>query len=105
MGGTQSLDPQPPPWVRGSIYKKKICTGPRSKSTHSGRNKQRSFDPPPPAPPQPPTCQKWGTQVRGVEGSKSKDSSGDHRLSISGDVPRGWTSNTTTWGMLRERTQ
>ena len=71
-------------------------SGPRSNSTHSSRNTQRGFDSPIPP--------KWGTPVRGG-GSKSENSSGDHFLSKNDDFTRGWTSDSTTWGMLRERTQ
>ena len=41
----------------------------------------------------------------GGGGSKSENSSGDHFLSKNDDFTRGWTSDSTTWGMLRERTQ
>ena len=54
-----------------------------------------------PRPPPPPP--KRGTQVGGGGGSKLKKI---HWGSFSGpndDFTRGWTSDTTTWGMLRER--
>ena len=50
-GGYLDLGPGTPPWVRGSIYKKKILHDLGSKFTHSGHRTQRSFDPPPPPPP------------------------------------------------------
>ena len=49
----------------GGPYTRRNSIGPRSKSTHSGHNTQRSFDPPHPPPPP-----KRGTQVRGGTGVK-----------------------------------
>ena len=68
-GGTWSWDPGPPPWVRGSIYKKKVLQDPGPKYTHSGHNTQRSFDPPQPPPP-PPTPPKKGYPGAGGYGVK-----------------------------------
>ena len=78
----------------GVRFQEKKCSGPRSKSTHSGCNTQRSFDPPPPPDPTPP---KWGTRYRGVGGSKSKNSLGNHFSSQNGDFTMGWTSIPQLW--------
>ena len=95
MRGTQSLDLDPLPCVRGPKDKKKVLHD-RSKSTHSGRNTQRNFDPPP--------SPKNGYSDTGGRGSKSKNSSGDYFLSQNDDCTRGcYTSDPMFWGMLRER--
>ena len=68
-GGTWSWDPGPPPWVRGSIHKKKVLqdSGP---NTHTAATiRKEVLTPPPPQPPTHPP-QKRGTQVRGGTGVK-----------------------------------
>ena len=78
-GGTWSWDPRPPPWVRGSIYKKKVLQDP-GPNTHTAATICKEVLTPPTPPNPTPTLQKRGTQVRGggVRGSKSKKSLGDH---------------------------
>ena len=51
-GGTWSWDPRPPPWDRGSIYKKKVLQdpGPNTNTTATIRKEVLT----PPAPPPPP---------------------------------------------------
>ena len=95
-GGTRSSDLGPLLWVRGSVYKKKVIqdSGP---VPHIAAAICKEVLTPPNSP-------KWGTEVWGVGGSKSENSSGDHFLSKNDDFKGGWTSDTTTWGMLRERT-
>ena len=82
----------------GVRIQEKNYSGPGSKNTqtHSGHNTQRIFDPPSPSP------LKWVPRYRGL-GSKSKSSLEDHFLSQNEDFTKGQTSDTTTWGMLRER--
>ena len=59
-GGTRSWDPRPPPWVRGSIYKKKGLQhlGPNTHTTAPIRKEVLT----------PPAAQKRVTQVRGGGG-------------------------------------
>ena len=57
--GTRSWDPRPPPWVRGSIYKKKVLPDP-GPNTHTAATIRKQVLTPPP--------QKKGTQVRGGGG-------------------------------------
>ena len=49
-GGTWSWDPGPPPWVRGSIYKKKVLQDP-GPNTHTAATIHKEVLPPPPPPP------------------------------------------------------
>ena len=59
-GGTWSWDPGSSPWIRGSIYKKKVLEAP-GPNTHTAATIRKEFlTPPPPHPPP----QKRGTQVR-----------------------------------------
>ena len=66
MGGTDwgylGLGPGTPPWVRGSIYKKKVLRD-QGPNTHTAATIHKEVLTPPPRPPQPPP--KKGTEVRG----------------------------------------
>ena len=61
--GTGSRDPGPPPWVRGSIYKKKVLQDP-GPNTHTAATIHKEVLTPPHPPP------KKGTPVRGGTGVK-----------------------------------
>ena len=63
-GGTWSWDPGPPPWVRGSIYKKKVLQDP-GPNTHTAATIHKEVLPPPHPPPS-----KKGTPVQGGTGVK-----------------------------------
>ena len=65
-GGTWSWDLRPPPWVRGSIYKKKVLHNP-GPNTHTAATIRKEVLTPLPAPPPP---KKGGTQVLGGTGVK-----------------------------------
>ena len=67
--GTWSWDPGPPPWVRGSIYKKKVLQDP-GPNTHTMATIHKEVLTPPPTPPTPPPPSKKGTPVRGGTGVK-----------------------------------
>ena len=84
-GGTCSLDPGPPPWVRGSIYKKKVLQdlGPNPHTAAAIR--KEVLTPPPPTPPPKGTPGYGG----GGEGVKIENSLGDHFLSQNYDFTRG----------------
>ena len=75
--GYLELGPGTPPWVRRSIYKKKVLQDP-GLNTHTAATVRKEFLTPPHT--QPP---KRDTQVRGGGGTwvKSKKSLGDHRWS------------------------
>ena len=45
-GGTWSWDPGPPPWVRGSIYKKNVLQDP-GPNTHTAATVRKEVLPPP----------------------------------------------------------
>ena len=61
-GGTWSWDPGPPPWVRGSIYKKKVLQDP-GPNTHTAATIHKEVLPPHP-PPQKGTPARGGTGVK-----------------------------------------
>ena len=69
-GGTWSWDPEPPPWVRGSIYKKKILQDP-GPNTHTAATIRKEVLTPPPTKKGVPRCGGGGGA-----GSKSKKSVG-----------------------------
>ena len=66
-GGTWSSDPGPPPWVRGSMYKRKFAPDLGS-NPHTAPRIRKEVLTPPPTPPPP----KRGTRVRGAKGVKNK---------------------------------
>ena len=74
----------------------KSCSGPRSESTHSDHNTQRSFNPPP-DPPHP--------RARGGGGSKSKILLEDHFLSPNDDFTKGLDIGYHTLGYSMQMTQ
>ena len=61
-GGTRGLDPGPPPWARGSIYKKKVVEDPGPNPHTSVAIHKEVLIPPHP--------KKWDTQVRGMGGGR-----------------------------------
>ena len=63
--GYLELGPGTPPWVRGSIYKKKVLQDPGPK-THTAATIHKEVSPPPTPP------QKRVPRCGGVRGSKSK---------------------------------
>ena len=63
--GTWSWDPGPPPWVRGSIYKKKVLQDP-GPNTHTAATIRKEVL----TPPHPPPPKKKGTPVRGGTGAE-----------------------------------
>ena len=74
-GGTRSWDPGPPPWVRGSIYKKKVLQDLGLNPHTAAAIRKEVLKPPPPTPdphppPPAPPPQKRGTRVRGGWGVK-----------------------------------
>ena len=71
--GTWSWDPGPPPWVRGSIYKKKVLQD-RGPNTHTAATIRKEVL----TPPLSPTKKGYPSAGGGVRGSKSKKSLGDH---------------------------
>ena len=98
-GGTWSWDPGPPPWVRGSIYKKKVLQDPGPNTHTAATIRKEVFDPPPP---------QRGTQVRGgggVRGSKSKKSLGDHFWSENDDFYKGLDVRNHKLGYATRTTQ
>ena len=72
-GGTWSWDPGPPPWVRGSMYKKKVLHEP-GPNTHTAATIRKEVLTPPHPQPQKGVPRSLG----GIRGSKSKKSLGDH---------------------------
>ena len=92
LGGTQSWDPGPPPWVRGPMYKKKVLQY-RGLNPHTAAATREEVLPPPPpqnTPPRPPKKQYPSTGAEGLGGSKSKNSFGDHFTSQNDDSTRGY---------------
>ena len=81
-GGTRSSDLGPQPWVRGSMYKKRVALdlGPNPHTAPRIRKEVLTPDPPP-TPPAPPAPQKGVPGYGGLKGSKTKNSLGDHFLS------------------------
>ena len=78
--GTRSSDPGPPPWVRGSMYKKKVARDLGPNPHTAPRIRKEVLTPPPDTPPPPPP-QKGVPGYGGVKGSETKNSLGDHFLS------------------------
>ena len=72
--------PKTLPWVWGSIYKKKVVQDPGPNPHTAAAIRKEMLPPPPP--------QKEGYLGRGVRGSKSENSSGDHFLSQNDDFTR-----------------
>ena len=66
-GGTWSRDPGPPPWARGSIYKKKVLQDP-GPNTHTAATIHKEVLTPPPSPPPP---QKKGYPGAGGHGGQN----------------------------------
>ena len=107
--GTWSLDPEPPPWVRGCMYKKKVVQdpGPNPHTAAAIRKEVLTRLPPPHTHPTPPHPHKRGPGYGGGGGSKTKNSLGDHFLSQNEDFTRGsdiryhnlgYTTRTTSKG-------
>ena len=67
-GGTRSLDPGPPPWVRGSIYKKKALQDPGPNTHTAAAIRKEVLTSPPPTPPP----KKRGTRVGGGWGDQNR---------------------------------